>query len=165
MPYCSECEECVHRDNEIISTHWRRDKMAAIFLNENIRISITISLKLVTKVPINNIPALVQIMVMAWCRPGDQPLSEPMMVCLLTHICVTRPQRNKYRCNCILTMLLGLAVNNETYSVTFWLALAVFGYFVQHFANRIIVTHRVFHNRSCRCAILFRVYSSIGEVQ
>ena len=29
---------------------------------------------------------------MAWCRPGDKPLSEPMMVRLLTHICVTRPQ-------------------------------------------------------------------------
>ena len=38
----------------------------------------------------NNIPALVQIM--AWRRPGDKPLSEPMMVSLLTHICVTRPQ-------------------------------------------------------------------------
>ena len=34
--------------------------------------------------------AMVQIM--AWCRPGDKPLSEPMMVSLLTHICVTRPQ-------------------------------------------------------------------------
>ena len=40
--------------------------------------------------PINIIPALVQIM--AWRRPGDKPLSEPMMVSLLTHICVTRPQ-------------------------------------------------------------------------
>ena len=39
---------------------------------------------------INNIPALVQIM--AWRRPGDKPLSEPMMVSLATHICVTRPQ-------------------------------------------------------------------------
>ena len=29
---------------------------------------------------------------MAWCRPGDKPLSESMMVSLLTHICVTRPQ-------------------------------------------------------------------------
>ena len=29
---------------------------------------------------------------MAWRRPGDKPLSEPMMICLLTHICVTRPQ-------------------------------------------------------------------------
>ena len=40
--------------------------------------------------PINNIPALLQIM--AWRRPGDKPLSEPMIIILLTHICVTRPQ-------------------------------------------------------------------------
>ena len=40
--------------------------------------------------PINNIPTLVQ--VMAWRRPGDKPLSEPMMVRLPTHICVTRTQ-------------------------------------------------------------------------
>ena len=33
---------------------------------------------------------------MAWRRPGDKPLSEPMMVSLLTHICVTRPQWVKY---------------------------------------------------------------------
>ena len=39
---------------------------------------------------INNIPALIQIM--AWCRPGDKPLSEPKVGHLLTHICVTRPQ-------------------------------------------------------------------------
>ena len=48
------------------------------------------SLKFVPKGPINNTPALVQIM--AWRRPGDKPLSEPMMVSLPTHICVTRPQ-------------------------------------------------------------------------
>ena len=29
---------------------------------------------------------------MAWRRPGDKPLSEPMMVNLPTHICVSRPQ-------------------------------------------------------------------------
>ena len=29
---------------------------------------------------------------MAWRRPGDKPLSEPMMVSLLTHICVAWPQ-------------------------------------------------------------------------
>ena len=29
---------------------------------------------------------------MAWRRLGDKPLSEPMMVRLLTHICVTRPK-------------------------------------------------------------------------
>ena len=45
---------------------------------------------MVPKGPIDNIPALVQIM--AWRRPGDKPLSEPMMARLLTHICVTRPQ-------------------------------------------------------------------------
>ena len=39
---------------------------------------------------IYNIPALVQIM--AWCLPGDKPLSEPMVVSLPMHICITRPQ-------------------------------------------------------------------------
>ena len=29
---------------------------------------------------------------MAWRRPGDKLLSEPVMARLLTHICVTRPQ-------------------------------------------------------------------------
>ena len=38
------------------------------------------SLKFVSKGPINNIPALVQIM--AWRQPGDKPLSKPMMVSL-----------------------------------------------------------------------------------
>ena len=60
------------------------------YLNENSWISIKISLKFVPMGPINDIPALVQ--VMAWHRPGDKPLSEPMMVSLLTHISVTRPQ-------------------------------------------------------------------------
>ena len=40
--------------------------------------------------PINDIPALVPIM--AWRRPGYKPLSEPMMISLLMHICITRPQ-------------------------------------------------------------------------
>ena len=36
---------------------------------------------------------------MAWRRPGDKPLYEPMMVRSLTHICVTRPQWVKWdRC-------------------------------------------------------------------
>ena len=60
------------------------------FLNENIIISIKISLKFVPKGLINNIPALV--LIMAWRRTGDKPLSEPMLVRSLTHICVTRPQ-------------------------------------------------------------------------
>ena len=66
------------------------DIFICIFLNENEWHSIKISPKFVPKVPINHITALVQIM--AWRRPGDKPLSEPMMVVLPTHICVTRPQ-------------------------------------------------------------------------
>ena len=61
-----------------------------MFVNKNVRILIKISLKFVPKGPINNIPALIQIM--AWHRLGDKPLSEPMIVRLPTHICVTRPQ-------------------------------------------------------------------------
>ena len=61
-----------------------------IFFNQNIWVSVEISLKFAPKGPINNIPALVQIL--AWRRPGDKPLSEPMIVSLLTHICVTQPQ-------------------------------------------------------------------------
>ena len=43
------------------------------FVNENILISIKLSLKFVPYDPINNIPALVQII-------GDKPLSGPMKV-------------------------------------------------------------------------------------
>ena len=70
--------------------HFPDDIFKWIFLNENVWISINISLKFVPKGPINNNPTLVQ--VMAWRRPGDKPLSEPMMVRLPTRICVTRPQ-------------------------------------------------------------------------
>ena len=70
--------------------HFADDIFKCIFLNENVSVAIKISLKFVPKGPISNIPALVRIM--AWRCPGDKPLSEPMMVSLLTHICVTRPQ-------------------------------------------------------------------------
>ena len=66
------------------------DIFTRIFLNENVWISVKISLKFVLNGSINNIPALVQIT--AWRWPGDKPLSEPMMGRLPTHICVTRPQ-------------------------------------------------------------------------
>ena len=71
--------------------YWGRDRdrhnfaddiFKGIFLNENVWISLKISMKFVPKVPINIIPALVQIMV--WRRPDDKPLSEPMTVSLLT---------------------------------------------------------------------------------
>ena len=70
--------------------HFADDTFIRIFMNENVRISINISLKFVTKGLINNIPALVQIM--AWRLPGDKLIYEPMMVRLPTHVCVTRPQ-------------------------------------------------------------------------
>ena len=57
--------------------------LKCIFLNENVWILIKISLKFVLNGPINYIPALVQIM--AWRRVGDKPLSEPMVVDLLTY--------------------------------------------------------------------------------
>ena len=70
--------------------HFPDDIYKSIFLNENAQISIKFSLKFVPRGPINNIPALVQIM--AWRRLSDKPLSEPMMTSVLTHLCVTRPQ-------------------------------------------------------------------------
>ena len=70
--------------------HFADDIFKRIFFNESVWISIKISLKFVPKGPIDNIPSLVQIM--AWRRPGDKPLSEPMMDSLPTHICVTRTQ-------------------------------------------------------------------------
>ena len=70
--------------------HFADGIFKCIFLNEGAWIPINISLKFVPRGPINNIPALVQIM--AWRRSGDRPLFGPMMVRLPTHICVTRPQ-------------------------------------------------------------------------
>ena len=70
--------------------HFPDDIFKCIFFNEDVWISIKISLNFVPMGPVNNIPALVQIM--AWRQAGDNPLSEPMLVRSLTHICVTRPQ-------------------------------------------------------------------------
>ena len=75
------------RQNE---RHFADDIFHYISLIENIWISIKMWLKFVPRGPINNIPALVQIM--AWRRPGDKPLSEPMIDSLPKYISVTRPQ-------------------------------------------------------------------------
>ena len=88
-------DECIHRTLNTLRPRqngrlFADDVFKCIFLNENAWISLKISLRYVPKGLINNIPALVQLM--AWRRPGDKPLSEPMMVSLPTHICVTRPQ-------------------------------------------------------------------------
>ena len=68
--------------------HFADDIFKCIFFYENVWIPNKISLNFVPKGPINYIPALVQIV--AWRRSGDKPLSEPMMVRLSTHICVTQ---------------------------------------------------------------------------
>ena len=51
--------------------HSPDDNLKRISLNENVWVFIAISLKFVPRGPINNIPALVQIM--AWCRSSDKP--------------------------------------------------------------------------------------------
>ena len=85
-----------HIEAETNGRHFADDIFKCIFLNENVWIPIKLSLKFVPKGPINNIPAMVQIM--AWRRPGDKPLFEPMMVSLPTHICVARLQWVKASC-------------------------------------------------------------------
>ena len=65
-------------------SHFSNDIIKCIFLNENVWIMIKISLKFVPEGTINKIPALVPIM--AWCQPGDKPLSEPMMVSTHTYM-------------------------------------------------------------------------------
>ena len=57
--------------------HFPDDIFKYIFLNENIWISIKISLKFVPKGPIDNILALFQMM--AWRRIGAKPLFGPML--------------------------------------------------------------------------------------
>ena len=53
------------------------DIFKSIFLNENDRIQIQISLKFVPSSPIDSMPVLVQ--VMAWCRTGYKPLPKPVL--------------------------------------------------------------------------------------
>ena len=76
-----------------VLTHWIERKWPSFsrphfqmhFLVSKLWIPNKIPMKFVAKGPINNVPALVQII--SWHRPGNKPLSEPMMV-----ICVTRPR-------------------------------------------------------------------------
>ena len=70
--------------------HFTDDIFKCIFFKENAWIYIEISLMVVPTGPINNVPALIQIV--AWRRPGDKPLSEQMLVSLSMYICVTWPQ-------------------------------------------------------------------------
>ena len=53
------------------------DIFKCIFLNQNNRIIIQISLKFIPRSPIDYKPEMVQ--AMAWCRTGDKPLPEPLL--------------------------------------------------------------------------------------
>ena len=55
-----------------------------VFLNEH-----EFPLIFLLKGAIKNIAVLV--LIMAWRRPGDKPVSEPIVVRLPTHMCVNRP--------------------------------------------------------------------------
>ena len=72
--------------------HFADEIFKCIFLNENVLVSLKISLKFVPKVPLNNIPGLVRIM--AWHRQAIIWTNDGYR--LLTHICVTRPQWDTY---------------------------------------------------------------------
>ena len=85
---------CVLSKSQVTATHVNTlrprqngrhfaDNILNIFLNENVWISRKISLRFVPKVPMDNIPALVQIM--AHCRSSNKPLSEPVVLSLLIH--------------------------------------------------------------------------------
>ena len=65
-----------------------------VLLNENVWILLKISLKFVPKFRINNIPALVLIMV--WRQPGDKSLSVLMMVSLMTQMCILNDLKGKF---------------------------------------------------------------------
>ena len=66
--------------------HFADDIFKRIFFNANVWTLIKISLKFVPKGRINNIQEFVQLM--AWPRPGDNPLSEPMTDSLFTLVCI-----------------------------------------------------------------------------
>ena len=70
--------------------HFAVNIFKCIFLNGDVWIWLKFHWSLFLRVQWRIFLALVQIM--AWCWPGDKPLSEAMMVRLLTYICVTWPQ-------------------------------------------------------------------------
>ena len=93
--------------------HFADDIFKCIFLNKYAWILLKISLKFVPKGLIDNIPSLVWIM--AWRRRGVKPLSEAMMVGLLTHLCDTQLQWIKLLSMIrILSMISILSISYDT---------------------------------------------------
>ena len=87
---------------------------------------------------------------MAWRRSGDKPLSEPMIVSLLTHVCITRPQWvKKHLSNHYKTWHLNTH-SHAYYLIWFWrnsVSLAFFFFFFK-------VKHSVGHI-SGKCLVRF----------
>ena len=136
--------------------HFADDIFNRISLNENVWTPIKISLKLVPMGPIDNIPALVQIV--AWCRPGDKPLSEPRMVSLATHICVTRPQWVKSLFYIALDEVSGLAPTWHRTLVHIKTALYMILYYTW-----CVIWYRSCYLKFLRC-IFFLFWSNWGQV-
>ena len=114
--------------------HFADDTFKRIFLNGNFRISIKISLKFVAKSPINNIPALVQIM--AWSQSGDKPLSEPMMVSfLLIYASFGLNELTKYQRITLLTFIVqmhGSLVDSPHKRPVMWTEFPSWHHHIQH---------------------------------
>ena len=107
-------------------THWARDKMAAIFQTifssvfsmKMYEFRLTFHWSMFLGVQLTIFQHWVQVMV--WRRPGDKPLSEPMMVILPTHICVTRPQWVNCFANSSAIMLIREIRKSQFKYCNFW---------------------------------------------
>ena len=88
--YCSVISDVNTLTPHSLTPHFEDDIFKWIFVNENVCISIGISLKIVAMGRIDKMPALIE--KMAWRRKANKPLSEPRVNSLSTHICATRPQ-------------------------------------------------------------------------
>ena len=99
---------------------------------------------------------------MAWRRPGDKPVSVPMMVCLPTYICVTRPQwvkmQHSARCAIHCTMIFLIKPYTKIADICIsW------GLFKMMDASQQGRSHdkSSFHNESVVCAILHLLWWSV----
>ena len=106
MPYLFKICSVEHNQWKLKLASILHNRYANYLIGSDVSILIKISHKFVPKVGINNIPALVQIM--AWHRPGDKPLSEPMMVSLLMLDPLQQPLDTTY---------LNKAQVNSTFSI------------------------------------------------
>ena len=127
MTYCQLESKC---------SPFRRRHFEMHFLEWNyIWISINISLKFVSRGQISDIPTLVHIM--AWRRPGDKPLSEPMKFSLLTRICVPWPQWVTHVIRPILNESLHIVLqNNNSFINPFWVTL-------YHYLKKSLSVHKL----------------------